>query len=377
MLLLPLLAAAAPREKRTPVSPPVVAPTKSSLVKSHITTPLLLDTQKRGKDQRHKWVRVIASTHPTSRFAIAAVAAACISLHLTREAMMYDQDCKISSLKWFACDALYFASIGSLISFAVAVIIITSIFRGAREEKRDTAITDELLAAAMSSAAYAPQTERLIELRARGVESGNWQLDEKLSTDTVAVFHNPHTQTALIAFRGSATMSDWVSNLRRVVPGDEERSSSFTHSLHAARAAQLKYAFYRDIWLTGHSRGGSMADFVGRKLGLPSLQINPGTWGRLFKAEEPAVSSVTTRTADLISLLEAVRAKDRKVHFRWPKRQIHQLFIGISLLTTCLVILNQPRLGSSWAKHIAVTCLAACVAWYLVWIHSVLRFTHR
>ena len=116
-----------------------------------------------------------------------------------------------------------------------------------------------------------------------------------------------------------------------------------------ARRARRKYVLFHVIRLTGHSRGGSMADYVGRELGLPSLQINPGSWGKLFREEQaataphprpspspspspslspspsphphpqppaptnspsrpnahqPAVESLTARTADIISILE-------------------------------------------------------------------------
>ena len=35
-----------------------------------------------------------------------------------------------------------------------------------------------------------------------------------------------------------------------------------------------------------------MADYIGRELGLPSLQINPGSWGKLFR-EEQVVTALT------------------------------------------------------------------------------------
>lgn len=54
-----------------------------------------------------------------------------------------------------------------------------------------------------------------------------------------------------------------------------------------ARRARRKYVLFHAIRLTGHSRGGSMADYIGRALGLPSLQINPGTWGKLLREEDP------------------------------------------------------------------------------------------
>ena len=83
-------------------------------------------------------------------------------------------------------------------------------------------------------------------------------------------------------------MSDWASNLRNIVPGDEDNCEGFQTSLEVARAAQRKYLLYRTIRLTGHSRGGNMADLFGRKLGLPSIGINPATWGKAFKQQEPA-----------------------------------------------------------------------------------------
>ena len=59
-----------------------------------------------------------------------------------------------------------------------------------------------------------------------------------------------------------------------------------------------------------------------RKLGIPSLQLNPATWGKILRAEDPAVNSRTARTADLVSILEAFGPiqRDRQVLFRGAKR---------------------------------------------------------
>ena len=62
-----------------------------------------------------------------------------------------------------------------------------------------------------------------------------------------------------------------------------------------------------------------MADLFGRRLGLKSIQINPATWGKLFKHEDEAVESISLRSADLISLLETFPTKGRQVRFRMPK----------------------------------------------------------
>ena len=80
-----------------------------------------------------------------------------------------------------------------------------------------------------------------------------------------------------------------------------------------ARQAQHKYVLFNSIQLTGHSRGGNMADLFGRTLGLRSIAQNPATWGKVFKEQEPAVESITARSADVISLLESFSTHDRKV----------------------------------------------------------------
>ena len=72
------------------------------------------------------------------------------------------------------------------------------------------------------------------------------------------------------------------------MPGDEENSPSFQRGLRTARRARGKYLLYRSMLLTGHARGGAMADFAGRKLGLPSTTFNPATWGKAFRSEECA-----------------------------------------------------------------------------------------
>eukprot|EP00316_Scyphosphaera_apsteinii_P013400 CAMPEP_0119347724 /NCGR_PEP_ID=MMETSP1333-20130426/108674_1 /TAXON_ID=418940 /ORGANISM="Scyphosphaera apsteinii, Strain RCC1455" /LENGTH=217 /DNA_ID=CAMNT_0007360281 /DNA_START=23 /DNA_END=673 /DNA_ORIENTATION=+ len=210
---------------------------------------------------------------------------------------------------------LLLAAIGAVACASCAA----ALHNGSLEEARDDALSEELFAAAASSAAYVEndETARLCELRARGVESGNWRMDKTLSNDKIAVFVNWYRQLLVVAFRGSLSLSDWKSNIVHVVPGNELASVDFRNGLETARAAQRKYLLFRRLQLTGHSRGGSMADFVGRKLGLPSIQINPGSWGKLLREEEPAVHSVTTRTADLVSLPEAIYARDRTVIYQW------------------------------------------------------------
>ena len=104
-----------------------------------------------------------------------------------------------------------------------------------------------------------------------------------------------------------------------------------------------------------------------------SRQINPGSWGKLFREEQPAVESLTARTADIVSLLEAVVARDRRVKFVWPRRQMRELGAACVLVLMCALLAFYS--SAAWLRAAGAAGVAAGVLWYVAWIHSVLRFT--
>ena len=78
-----------------------------------------------------------------------------------------------------------------------------------------------------------------------------------------------------------------------------------------------------------------MADYCGRKLGLPTTTFNPATWGKVLRAQEPAARSLTARApADLISVLEMFFPGDRSVVIRPPKHWGRYLVLP-SLAISC------------------------------------------
>ena len=239
---------------------------------------LLIDDRVRGKDQRTAWLRALSRLHPRYRLALTVLVAFFVYASWLRPGWT-EQCVPLSvgppSVRTVCRAVVALVSVACLVATVIGALVVGT-YRGLHEERKDAALSEEQLAAAAASAAYeGSAVARLAELRARGVDSENWRVDDELSCDTVAVFYNPFDQRILVAFRGTATLSDWASNLRRIVPGDEEHSPSFQHGLRIARAVQDKYVLVPSILLTGHSRGGSMADFAGRKLGLPSTTFNP------------------------------------------------------------------------------------------------------
>ena len=89
-----------------------------------------------------------------------------------------------------------------------------------------------------------------------------------------------------------------------------------------------------------------MADLFGRKLGLRSIGINPATWGKMFKETEPAVESITHRTADIISVLESFSTFDRQVAPRVIRNRDPRLAATPSLLLSSPASATSARCAS-------------------------------
>ena len=217
-------------------------------------------------------------------------------------------------LAGIACRAAVQLALSLLAALGALTFAAVTLSRAGLEELQDRDLSDEHLAAAASCAAYEELSEeaQLRELAIRGVESKNWRVDMGLSTLKTTVLVSNHTQTVIVAFRGSYSVGDWASNIRRIVPGDEDKSQSFQDAERVARAAQ---ASTRSTARSGSpaTRAAATWPTSSAAARLKSIQINPATWGKLFKHEDEAVESISLRSADLISLLETFPTKGRQV----------------------------------------------------------------
>ena len=325
MALVTLLAISTLALAPSPAAPaPVLKRVANSLahVPDGVRSLVLVNDAIRGRDQRSLLVRALAAVHPRVRSAVLLACCAVMCALWLVPGTRADHCIPVQIALRSVCRAAIAIGVLAAVVIASVVTLVVASWRGAREEVKDTALTEQLLAAAAAAAAYeSSPEERLRELSVRGVGSANWHVDDELSNEETGVFINPHEQAVIIAYRGTMTLADWGSNLRRILPGDLENSSAFRQGLATARAARDKYLLYKTFLLTGHSRGGAMADFVGRKLGLPAATFNPATWGKVLRGhEEPAARSVTAKTAaDLVSVLEAFFPGDRRVVFHAPK----------------------------------------------------------
>lgn len=357
------------------------------MVLQRLRSLLVVDESVRGADQRALWLRALAAVHPWYRLAALLLLAISVSVFYLRNGLTRCVPIRLGPIS-ARCRAAVALGTVLVAVVAVAFSLVSDAWRGALEERKDSALTEELRAAAAASAAYESSPERrLRELTMRGVDSANWQVDEELSSETVGVFVNRHEQSVMVAFRGTASLRDWASNLRRIVPGDEAGSSGFQEALETARRARDKYLLFRSFLLTGHSRGGAMADFVGRKLSLPAVTFNPATWGKVLREQEPARLSVTARTNDVISVLEAFFPGDRTVRSR-PAKHAHRLLALPALGAFCFVLgLLAARFGwldllegvseADWLRGVGtLACVLGVLIFYLA-NHPVTNFTAR
>ncbi|KAL1529861.1 hypothetical protein AB1Y20_000792 [Prymnesium parvum] len=340
----------------------------------------LIDVTRRGSDQRRPWILALAGVHPGARLAATAAALwLALSFWLRRD-WASDAECvALRLVELHLCGALLKTALALALFVAAVGRVLVDLRNAAIEEAKDEGLSEEFFAAACASAAYFKEPdERLAELHARGVESRNWRVDRQLSTETVCILFNWYTQSVWVAFRGTWSLEDWASNIVSIVPGVEMHDPRFQANLKVARAAQHKYVLFKSIRLTGHSRGGNMADLFGRTLGLRSISINPATWGKLFTEQEPPVESITTRTADIISVMETFSSYDRKVRFLWPRGATPFLLLCISILL-CRAVLHALFKGALPRVLLELFNVAWIVALciYLTWMHSVLRFTKK
>lgn len=200
--------------------------------------------------------------------------------------------------------------------------------QGHYQENKDRHLTDCEKHAAFASAAYCTPDKRQSALHNAGVQSRNWKYDEQQSNNHTAVYHNPYTNQTEIAFRGTVDRSDLCTDAAIVV-GAERLTQRYQESEQITKAAREKYSNSETV-VTGHSLGGGIADHVGRQLGLPSKQFNPGKTGAMKDnkiLEKKAVDSNTWRTfADPVSSLHAAVPGDTKVqHIRQKTRNPHSM----------------------------------------------------
>lgn len=104
-----------------------------------------------------------------------------------------------------------------------------------------------------------------------------WQKDEQLSTPETLVLHDSNGH-AVVAFRGSKEIKDWVTSDIKIITGTGVKSDRrFVEAQSEVESVIKKYG-KDNITLTGHSLGGRIGMEIGKNLDIPNYVYNPGTW---------------------------------------------------------------------------------------------------
>jgi hypothetical protein len=127
----------------------------------------------------------------------------------------------------------------------------------------------------------------------------------------------------------------------RAIPG-----SRFDRAEQLYKSANEKYPF---VDLTGHSLGGSLADYIGRKFGENATIFNPGVSPVEITAEAKPKSLTriyTTKTFDLVSQISNLYG-DEVEHFIIPQTDPRSSFLGSHNLSNFLPAQSMLPLGLS------------------------------
>lgn len=142
--------------------------------------------------------------------------------------------------------------------------------------------------ARLSDIAYLPQN------RHQEAQRIGYAYDDELSNDRVAVFRHEATGDAVIAYRGTQAPDDLSADwdiAYRGTPSDE-RLALDTHAKTKSK--------YKNVKLTGHSLGGTLAHYVSNRTDDPATIFNPGS-SPLFKPTVGRHVRIIRNPNDMIS----------------------------------------------------------------------------
>lgn len=130
-------------------------------------------------------------------------------------------------------------------------------------------MTEEDTHAVLSNLAYVENQEERQNL---ATEFG-WTVDPELSDINATLFYNHQLEKAILAFRGTNIKNRDDLAIDSDIAFGKRDHTRFNEAVQRTEKAAGKY---KDLNLTGHSLGGTLALHAYEKLGTPTRVYNPG-----------------------------------------------------------------------------------------------------
>jgi hypothetical protein len=192
-------------------------------------------------------------------------------------------------------------------------------------------------------------TEKTQEVLNHYIEG--YKIDEELSNDIGVVLERPDG-TGILAYRGTDPTNPYDLTADALIllgynktEGKSIPGSRFDNAETLYKSASEKYPF---VDITGHSLGGTLADYIGRKYDENATVFNPGV-SPVEVTEERKPKTLTriytTDTFDLVSQMSNLYG-DEVEHIIVKQSDPRTSFLGSHNLTNFLPSYNVLPLGS-------------------------------
>ena len=161
--------------------------------------------------------------------------------------------------------------------------------------KYDELTPTEVEAAKMTKASYINLREGEHASQAYANEHlKGWKLDTTLSDEHTSVFVSKEGKVA-IAYRGTQAGRDWATNAKLAL-GLEESSKQIQEIEKTFEKITQKYPRENIEFISGHSKGGGQAIYMGNKHGIPTITQDPALTPKMIAKSNPNVHHVINRT---------------------------------------------------------------------------------
>eukprot|EP00937_MAST-01D_sp_MAST-1D-sp2_P000427 g427.t1 len=187
-----------------------------------------------------------------------------------------------------------------------------------KRKKRGGAIEQKPLSAKLAAeeryqrmAKASQQAYEHVDKRQQSV--AGWTYQKALSGDRHAVYSSPTGNSAILAYRGTATLADAVPDAQ-ILLGKEGAGGQFRDALGTYDTVAKRYS---SVEVTGHSKGGSQAAYVARNRGAMGFGFNPGSslsssqavaWGTCKVTDAPYCKNYTSYSlsGDIVSTSQQI-----------------------------------------------------------------------